>query len=280
MVLEKRVYTSSNYYSFYSILKESLSGYKNSFYLAKQLAIRDVNAQYRQSIFGFFWAISPIIINSALWVFLQASGIVQITETKIPYPLFVVLGSTLWGIISECINLPMVSINSNRGLISKINFDKEALITLGLIKLIVNFLLKIIVVLFFMIYFQVVPSIHFLWFFPLVFCSMIFFVSLGIFIAPIGLLFNDVSRFISLFMQFLMYVTPVVYVIPKSGLMKTIMFYNPLTYWMTDLKNSMTGFSIENTFFWIVFLIVTILFTAMALVVYRVSMPIITERMS
>jgi lipopolysaccharide transport system permease protein len=99
-------------------------------------------------------------------------------------------------------------------------------------------------------------------------------------LAPIGILYNDIGKAIPLSMQMLMYVSPVVYMSPKSGLMKQLMQYNPFYYMMDDLRNTLTGASIEHGTFWLIFGLITILLFAFSLIVYRVSMPIITERMS
>ncbi len=45
MNLEKHIYTSSNSYSFWDVVKASLKGFRDSFYLANQLAKRDIKAQ-------------------------------------------------------------------------------------------------------------------------------------------------------------------------------------------------------------------------------------------
>ena len=169
MNLEKHIYTSSNSYSFRTILKASLNGFKNSFYLAKQLAKRDIQAQYRQSFLGIFWAIFPSLVNSLVWIFLQSSGTIKVTTTSIPYPAFVLIGTTLWGIVGECINLTAGSVNANKSIITKINFDKEALITLGLIKFFFNFLIKIGLIILFMIFFKIEPSVEIIFFVPLLF---------------------------------------------------------------------------------------------------------------
>ena len=77
-----------------------------------------------------------------------------------------------------------------------------------------------------------------------------------------------------------MYVTPVLYITPKVGMLKTIITINPLTYFIIDLRNSLTGMSIENGYFWVGAFFVTVLSSVLAMIVYRISMPIITERMS
>lgn len=278
--METRIYSNSNKYSIRQLLRDSLKGYKSSFYLAKQLAKRDISSQHRQSILGIFWVILPVILNAMVWVFLQSSGTIQLTPTAIPYPLFVFVGTAIWSIFGECLNMPIGTINGNRGIITKINFEKEALITLGLIKIGFNFLIKLVMILFFILYFQVIPTPSMLLFFPFLLLVMVFFISIGTIISPIGILYNDISRFIPIGLRLLMYATPVMYVVPKTGLMHKIMILNPLSYIITDIRNTLTGMPIENGLFWIWFLLITLFLSLIAMIVYRVSMPIITERMS
>lgn len=278
--MEIRIYSNSNKYSIKDILLSSFKGFKTSFYLAKQLARRDVKAQYRQSILGVFWALIPILINAVVWIFLQSTGAIKLSPTSIPYPLFVLVGTTIWSIFGESLNMTILTVKSNINIITKINFEKEALITLGFIKLIFNLLIKFGLIFFFMIYFQVVPTISFLYFFPLLIITMLFFISLGTIITPLGVLYGDVSRFIPIALQILMYVTPVLYVMPSDGFLKLIMNMNPLTYFIVDLRNCITGAPIEHWFFWICIFIITLILTIAAMIIYRVSMPILTERMS
>jgi lipopolysaccharide transport system permease protein len=278
--METRIYSNSTQYSARDILVKSINGYRSSFHLAKQLAKRDITSQHRQSIFGIFWVILPVLMNALVWIFLQSSGTINLTATAIPYPLFVLIGTTVWSIFGECLNMPIGTINGNRGIITKINFEKEALITLGFIKIGFNLLIKLGMILFFILYFQVVPTVSILLFFPFLLLMMLFFISIGIIIAPIGILYNDISRFIPIALQLLMYITPVLYAIPESGVMKIIMSLNPLSYWIVDIRNTLTGMPIENGFFWLASLFITLVLSVMAMVVYRVSMPIITERMS
>lgn len=278
--LETRVYSNSSTYSIKQILLESIKGYKSSFHLAKQLAKRDISSQYRQSVLGVFWIIIPIVLNAMVWVFLQSTGTINLTPTNIPYPLFALVGTTIWSILGECLNMPISTVNGNRSIITKINFEKEALLSLGFMKIGFNLLIKLGMILFFILYFQIVPTVSLLLFFPFLVLMMIFFIAIGTIISPIGILYNDISRFIPISLQLLMYITPVLYVVPKSGLMQTVMSINPLSYIITDIRNTLTGMPIENGFFWLTFGLVTLVLILIAMIVYRVSMPVITERMS
>jgi lipopolysaccharide transport system permease protein len=278
--METRIYESSKKYSLLSILGASWSGFRNSRFLARQLATRDLRAQYRQSFLGFFWAFAPILINAAVWIVLRGTGTVQLAETPVSYPLFVVIGTTLWTIFSESLSAPILAVNGNKSIITKINFDKEALIILSIIKVSVNSLIKFILVVALLFYYSPSISSSVLFFIPLLLLSIIFFLSIGVLLTPIGVLYQDIGRAIPMLMQVLMYVTPVVYVMPESGWMKTIMSYNPFTYIVTDIRNSLTGLPIEHWNGHIGIGVAGLLLAMLALIVYRISIPIITERMS
>lgn len=258
----------------------SIKGYKSSFYLAKQLAKRDIKAQYRQSFLGIFWALVPVFMSAFVWILLEMSGTIKLSPTNIPYPLFVLVGTTVWSILGECLLMPITTVNGNIAIITKINFDKEALITLGFLKMFFNLLIKLGLIVLFLLYFQVPLSFSIFYFFPMLFLTMLLFISIGVLITPIGVLYGDISRMIPIGLQFLMYVTPVLYITPKVGMLKTIITINPLTYFIIDLRNSLTGMSIENGYFWVGAFFVTVLSSVLAMIVYRISMPIITERMS
>ncbi len=279
-MLEKKVYKSNSGYSLSKILAECLRGYKESFYLAKQLARRDVRAQYRQSVLGIFWAFAPVLMNAAVWIFLNMTGTVKVAETKIPYPLFVVIGTTFWSVFVECLLMSITSVTANKSIITKINFQKEALVTLGVIKVFFNLLIKMGLIIALMLIFQVPLSLSILWFIPVLLISMLALMSIGVFLTPVAILYHDVTRFIPITMQILMYLTPVVYNLPKEGFMRTIMMINPLTYIIADLRNTLTGYPLENGMFLLIFGICTLVFSLLSMIVYRVSMPIITERMS
>jgi lipopolysaccharide transport system permease protein len=280
ILLEEKKYISNNRQNIFKIFKEAIYGYKSSFYLAKQLAKRDIKAQYRQSVFGYLWAIVPVVMSAAVWIFLQSSGTVKLSDTGMPYPLFVVIGTACWSIVGECLLLPINNINSNKSILTKINFPREALITLGVLRFFSTFIIKLGLIICCLIFFKVSITASILLFIPILLVTVVALTSIGIILVPFGVLYTDISRLIPIAMQLLMYASPVVYMVPKSGLMKHLMQINPMSYILIDLRNSLTGHPIEHTGFLIIFTIFSLLLTAIAIVVYRISIPIITERLS
>src|SRR5690606_25124840 len=156
---------------------------------------------------GFFWAFAPIIVNSVVWLFLNGSGVVSIQGIDIPYPVFVIIGTVLWSVFVDTVQSPLVAINSGKGIMSKINFPKEALLMAGLYKIVFNLGLKLIFLAAVLIYFGVSVDWNALYFPIFVLMLIIFSMALGIIITPIGLIYTDIAKIINTGVSFVMYLT-------------------------------------------------------------------------
>ena len=274
------VYEKQRKINLVKLLGQTLTDFFGSHFLALQLTRRDVSAQYRQSYFGILWLFITPLASAAIWVFLNSSGTITITDTGIPYPVYAFSGTLIWSILLESINAPMASTNAARGIISKINFPKEALVLSGIYKLLFNSSFKVLLLVVFIFAFGV--GFHWsLLLLPLVLVmAVVFGTSLGLLITPIGLLYSDVSRLISMGLSLLMYVTPVVYGIPKTGIMKTIMTYNPFTPFILTIRDVAVGCSPEFLNYFIGLTGLGLVLFFIGLVIYRVSIPVIVERLS
>ncbi|WP_271392946.1 ABC transporter permease [Aequorivita sinensis] len=278
--METKVYQKENNLHLGKLLTDSLKDIRQSRFLSYQLAKRDIQAQYRQSYLGIIWAFVTPLATAFVWTFLNSSGTVQLTDTGIPYPIYAFSGTLLWSVITEAINSPMSSTNSAKGILSKINFPKEALVMSGILKLLFNSSVKVILLLIFIFFYGVGFNWSLLLFPFVLFAGIFFGTTLGLFITPLGILYKDIGKMITFGLQFLMYVTPVVYAIPKSGIMKTVMEWNPFTPIILTARDFAVGMPPAYlTYFFIVIACCIPLFF-IALIFYRISIPILVERMS
>nr|WP_321223001.1 ABC transporter permease [uncultured Psychroserpens sp.] len=280
MALETRIYQKKRTIKFGALLKASLSDMYHSRFLARQLAERDIKAQYRQSYLGIVWAFIMPLATAIVWIVLNSSGTIALSDTGIPYPVYAFSGTLIWSIVVAAINSPLQSTNAARGILTKINFPKEALLVSGVYKLLFDSFIKIIL----LVLFVFIYGVGFHWsilLFPLAILGAVLFgTTLGLFVTPLGLLYKDIGKIITFGLQFLMYVTPVVYAIPKTGIMHTLMLYNPITPIVLTARDLVVGFSPEhiNYFFGVILVCLPLLF--LGLIIYRISIPIIVERLS
>lgn len=278
--METHIYKKERTIKIGTLLKASLGDIYTSRFLSRQLAERDIKAQYRQSYLGILWAFIMPLTTALVWIFLNSSGTIKLSDTGIPYPVYAFSGTLIWSIIVASINSPIQNTMASKGILTKINFPKEALIISGIYKLLFDSFIKVILLVILIFAFGV--GFHWsLLLLPIALVGAIIFgTTIGLFLTPLGLLYKDISKLITFGMQFLMYVTPVVYAIPSSGIMKTIMVWNPITPIVLTARDLIVGFSPQYLWYFIIVVAVCIPLLFLALVIYRISIPIIVERLS
>jgi len=248
--------------------------------LAWRLTVRDISAQYRQTFLGILWALILPLANTAVWLYLNGSGIVVLQETDIPYPVYVFAGTMLWAIFMDSINAPMGQTSAARGMLAKLNFPREALLLAGIYKTLFNASIKIGLMLCILPFFQVNPGWG-LVLFPVGVLSIILVgTAIGLFITPVGMLYTDVGRALPLVMQFVMYATPVVFAMPESGLAARIFALNPLSPLILTARNWLTGGTPEFLTAFLVVNAAAVLVLLASWIGYRLALPILIERMS
>ncbi|PKO34659.1 MAG: polysialic acid transporter [Betaproteobacteria bacterium HGW-Betaproteobacteria-7] len=248
--------------------------------LAWRLAVRDISAQYRQTVLGLLWAFMLPLANTGIWLFLSRSGIIKVSDTGLPYPVYVFTGTMLWSIFMEAANAPLQQTIAAKPILAKINFPREALIVSGVYQTLFNAGIKIAVLVPAIILLGVQPGWSLAWF-PLgVFSLILTGTALGLLVTPVGILYGDIGKSFPLIMQFLMYLSPVVFAIPTNGLPATILQANPLTPLIQTTRDWLTGIPTEFLGYFIIvnFVVTTLLFVMW--VIYRAAMPILIERMS
>lgn len=262
------------------ILGESLKDLNRSRFLAFQMAKRDITAQYRQSFLGVLWAFIPPLATAFIWMFLNSSGTVKLLDSGVPYPVYVFAGTLLWSVITDSISSPILSTTLAKGILTKINFPKEALITSGILKVLFNALIKVAMLLVFVFAYGVDFSWGLLVFPFAIMGGILVGTTIGLLLTPIGMLYEDIAKMITFGMQFLMYAAPVVFVIPASGSMRTLMELNPLTPLITVARNLAVGLPLDYLDYYLIVLAICIPLFFLALVFYRISIPIFVERLS
>ena len=248
--------------------------------LAWRLAVRDLSAQYRQSLLGFLWALIIPLANTILWIFLSTSGIVRVNDTELPYPIYVFVGTMLWGIFMDAVNAPLLITTVAKPMLAKINFARESLVLAGIYQTLFNAVIKVALILAALMFMGFHPGLSLL-LLPFGILSLVLAgTAIGLVLTPLGVLYTDVGRAMPLLLQFLMYVTPVVFPMPKAGWTAVLFQVNPLTPLILTARDWITGQATTTLGYFLAVNLVTVALLLVVWAVYRLSMPILIERMS
>lgn len=248
--------------------------------LSWRLFVRDLSAQYRQSLFGVFWAFVPPIVTSIIFIFLQTRNIVNFGETDIPYPVYVLVSVVLWQLFAESLNAPLKSVTASKPLLAKINFPREALIISAFYMVLFNMLIKLVIIVVVILAFNLTPGLGVI-FAPLavLMLSLLGF-GIGLALTPVGMLYTDIGTSIPIFTQLFFFVTPVVYPPPETFPFSLIAVLNPVSPLLIAARDLITVGTISNPVAFSVVTMLTWVLLLLTWVLYRLSLPIIIERMS
>ncbi len=248
--------------------------------LAWRLFVRDISARYRQSLLGVFWSFLPPIITGLVFIILQSKKVDNFGETDIPYPVFVLVGTTLWQLFSESLNAPLKSVQMAKSMLAKINFPREALIVSAFYGVFFNLLIKSVILVGIFLLFRVQATWGLL-LAPLAIVMIILLgMTIGLLLTPLGMLYTDIVSGLAVITQLWFFVTPVVYPPPQSFPYSLVATLNPVSPLLIGARDLATKGTLANTE---AFLVVSgFMFAALFFgwVIYRAAAPIIIERMS
>jgi lipopolysaccharide transport system permease protein len=248
--------------------------------LSWRLFVRDLAAQYRQSLLGVVWAFVPPIVTSVIFILLRSRGVVDLGPTNVPYPVYVMVGTVLWQVFVESINAPLKSVTAAKPMLAKINFPRVALIISAFYTVLYGLLIKLVVILGILIVFGIPVT----WAIATAVIPMLMLVmvgmAIGLLITPFGLLYADVTSGLPVATQLLFFVTPVVYAPPETFPFSLVRVLNPVSPFLMAARDLLTtGQMTASGAFWVVSAL-TLFGSLVALAFYRMAIPILIERTS
>jgi lipopolysaccharide transport system permease protein len=182
--------------------------------LIMTLVMRDLNAQYKQTLLGPLWFVLSPLISTLVYTFIFGT-VAKISTDGIPPILFYLVGICLWRYSSSLIISTTMTFNLNKQLFSKVYFPRFVMPISFAISLLIKVAVQLVLVLAFYIYYSrggfYKPNITIL-FFPFVFFFMaLFSLGLGAIFSTFTTKYKDFNHLVGVFVQLLMYGSAVIF---------------------------------------------------------------------
>ena len=248
--------------------------------LAWRLMVRDISAQYRQSFLGFAWAFLPPVVMAAGFTLANDANVINVGATDLPYPAYVMFSTALWQTFVEALNGPVQGVSVAKPMLAKVNFPREAIILAKVGEVFFNFAIKLILIIALFLWFRVPVS----WTALIAPVALINLIMLGTFLgtllAPLAVLYQDVSKGLTMVTGFWIFLTPVIYPVPNKGTFGFLVKLNPVTpLLVTTRELATTGVVSDPYRFWVVS-VITLVGMLVTWVAFRLAMPFVVERVS
>ncbi|MFO1490472.1 MAG: ABC transporter permease [Kiritimatiellia bacterium] len=218
-----------------------------------QLFKRDFFAVYKKSFLGVGWVVLMPVLGILSWVFLQKAGVLRPGDVGIPYPVFVLVGTSMWGLFVGLYDQASQTLEAGKEIIMQIHYPHEALLIKQTAQQISQFVVALALNVAVILLHGMTP--HPLGvLLPLVALPLFFLAAgIGLFVAMISVVAVDISRFITLGISLLMYVTPVIHDgKAEQPVLRAVIRWNPLTHLVCSCRDMLLfgRLSDPTAYFW------------------------------
>ncbi len=203
--------------------------YRELFYF---FTLRDIKIKYKQTVLGFLWAVLQPLAMALVFSFFLGKAISNYTAMQLPYEIFALSGLVVWGIFSSGINNAGNSMVSNAHIIKKIYFPRLIIPISSVLVGLFDFLMAFVVFIIYCLFNHVSFCIQAVYLFPLaILLTCIATFGSGTLLAALNVKYRDFRYIIPFFIQFLLFLTPVIYptTITTNPYLKIIMSLNPMS---------------------------------------------------
>ena len=203
---------------------------------------------------------------------------INVGATDIPYPAFVLTGTLLWQGFADSLQVPLQQLQAAKQMLTKIHFPHEAIMLASLGQILVNFCIRLVLMVVVFIWFGI-PLTSSLLLAPFgILALMALGMMLALLLTPLSMLYGDVQRLLLMAISLWFFVTPVIYPPPAGGLAALITRINPVTPLLVTTRQWLTGAELTQLGPFLVVVIVTLILSLFGWIVYRLAMPHLIER--
>lgn len=217
--------------------------HKNRILLA-ELTKTDFKLRYQGSVLGYLWALLRPLMMFAILYFVF-SVLLPIGKDDPHYPVYLLIGTTMWSFFTECTSQGIQAIVNRGDLLRKISFPKYIVVVSSTLTAVINMLINLVVIIIFALINGIMPS--FTWLLAIPAIIELYFLSLGIafLLGSINVKYRDITSIWDVFVQALFYATPIIYKIsmvagtienPSHPTIAKILLLNPIAQCIQDIR--------------------------------------------
>jgi lipopolysaccharide transport system permease protein len=208
----------------------------------------------------------------------RRAGILNVDSLGVPYGLFALFGVMLWTTFLDALNAPIYGLLAEQRLLARTGSPPEAVILGKLGQVFFNFGVK-----------SIPLAIAFLWFGAAIPATILLApfgvvglialgTAVGLLLAPINLLYRDVSKILIAATTFWFFVSPVYFLPPREGPIGTVMSLNPVTPWLSGTRSLATTGAAADPAHWVLLTAGTFVLLVLCWIYLRVALPVAIEQ--
>jgi lipopolysaccharide transport system permease protein len=242
---------------------------------------RDFVAQFRQKVLGYLWALLGPVFGILSFLFLFFIGVLRPGQGAIPYTLYVLVGSTIWGCLPGSMGAVSGGLQAQADLIMRTRVPKLALAVSSLAGLMYGTVISMVTMAILFVVVGATPSWWFLAYPLLVMPMVLLGTAAGLVLSVLGPIARDLGPLANRTLALMMYLTPVIYerTTIQNPFVRKIIDWNPISY-LVEVPRSLVclGHS-ENIGTFALVAASTVLLVAIGLRIFYLLEDLVPERL-
>lgn len=209
--------------------------------LINELVLRDLKVKYRHSVLGYLWS----LINPLAMMCIMSLVFSYMFRFDIPnYPLYVIIGQTLWTFFFESTNMAMTSIINNASLIKKVYIPKFIFPVSRVFSSFVTMSFSLLAIVIVMFATSVEFGVHLISLIVPMFTLLVFCMGIGLILSALAVYFRDIMHLYGVVTTAWMYCTPIFWTLdalPKE--LQCYLAFNPLYQYIECFRTVILDYS-------------------------------------
>jgi lipopolysaccharide transport system permease protein len=240
---------------------------------------RTIGAKYRKSFLGYFWMVAPALLITLGVVLASEAGVIEPGATRLPQVLSVFLGTLLWQVFADAIEVPHQAFEGARSYLTRVHFSRAAIVIAQAYETLLTAGVRLVAVLVLLAAMHGLEPLALL-VVPAAFAGAVLVgIGIGSLLMPFTQLFADLQQTLKLLLAYGLFLTPAMYQPQGDGWFARIVNANPVTPLMAAARQAAGGEALAQPVLFGGMLAGGVVATLVGFALVRAVAPILIERM-
>jgi lipopolysaccharide transport system permease protein len=261
-----------------SRIRKAVDGVVNFCYVGWRLFIQDLKYRYSMALLGWFWFFIGPILTVIPFIAMGKQFDMGAKGSNVRYEVYALVGAMLWQVFWSAVNLPQMILRRFKMYIKCVSIPPGLILMVCAFAILINSSVQLAILIgtvlvsmpLSMSFFMGMVSIPIL---------MVCGFAIGIFIAPVGLMYRDFRYGMSYLSSFFLFTAPIYYAMPEKGFLRYVNMFNPVTYIVGVPRDWFVGNFQWTHFFFVVAVGVFVALLLFGLKFYQRALSVSLENM-
>jgi lipopolysaccharide transport system permease protein len=212
-----------------------------------QLFLRDFLGGFRKSLLGIGWLFISPLVGIFSWVFMNKAGILNPGDVGIPYPAYILFGTSCWSLFMGFYTATAGTLVAGGNIILQVKYPHEVLLFKQAAQFLAGYVIGFVANILVLIAFEVMPHWPILIFPILAVPIFLLGSAIGLLVSILNVVSNDIGKLVDLILGWSLYLTPIIYSSKiDNAFLQEVINWNPLTYLIGGVRDLVLFGTLES----------------------------------